>query len=686
MTIRPHLVAALALLMPSLAAAVPAADWAPELLAQEKGIRAPLDPVRLLLPALPAETLEKLALELDSFDVTAYVSTSDGRHAVFTPPQPIGPGKHVLRLIEYQAGGQLVERGRWTLEIRSGEGYREASLYGNLVFNLTRRLASNNLAAGTPGPNQADGALSLRGALADSDWKMTGAADLLGNSQHAQLPRRDGPIDLATFLLTAEKGPVVAQVGHHGVGPDSLVMQGFNRRGISAGVKSADGDAAVSAFALNTGNVIGFQEGLGVGDPDNRTVGAVVSFKPLAGENLSLWGTWLSGAGQDQTGGNGSGLAGDATRGKGQAAALSGYGTFLDNRLQVRAEAAHSHFDADGPGTDLNNNGVIDPGENEPYRDGNAHLLMLTWSPRNKLEAAGQPVALNFGLERRRAGTWFRSPAASGASRDMDLWKGNMHFDWAEVHGDASLARATDNVDDQPNVARSRSLQSNLSMNWYPEFARDAGGQPAIPWYGQPYFGLALGQTDLEVIDGTSVLTAGPLRRTDSATLSANFSGGTWSWGLSHTLGKDEDRRQTAPDLSLSSTQLFASLPASERLTLVPTVSYSITRESDPPLGVTAKDRTTLAAGLYASYNLSDTINLGAGYTLSNDDTSDGSAKLRTQDLNGRLSWIVAPPKEHRPGLTLMLDGSLHDESGTSAGADNWQVFLRAVIGLPFGF
>ncbi|MDP2834060.1 MAG: hypothetical protein Q8Q28_12370 [Pseudomonadota bacterium] len=231
---------------------------------------------------------------------------------------------------------------------------------------------------------------------------------------------------------------------------------------------------------------------------------------------------------------------------------------------------------------------------------------------------------------------------------------------------------------------RSRSLQSNFSMGWYPEFARAADGQPALPWYGQPYLGLALGRTELDIINGTTALAAGALRRTDSATLSATFSGGTWSWGVSQTLGKDEDIRQTAPDLSLSSTQLFASLQVGERLTLGPTVSYSVTRESDAPAGVTAKDRTTTTAGLYASYTMSETLNLGAGYTLSDDDTSDGSSQRRAEDLNARLSWTMAQPKERRPGLTLMLDGSRHDESGNSAGTDNWQVFLRAVIGLPF--
>lgn len=659
-----------------------AADWTPELMPPEQGLRRPLDPVQFRLPALPAETLEKLALELDSFDVTAYVSSADGRHAVFTPPQPIDSGKHELRLIEYLAGGQIVERGRWTLEIRSGEGYREASLNGNLVFNLTRRLASHNLAVGTPGANQADGAVSLRGTLADADWKVSGAADLLGSSRHGQLPRRDGPIDLATFLLTAEKGPVVAQAGHHAVGPDSLVMQGFSRRGVSAGVKSTDGGGALTAFALNTGNVIGFQDGLGVGDADNRTVGAVVSVRPSSGQDLGIWGTLVSGAGRDQTGASGSGVAGDATRGKGRAAALSGYGAFLDDRVRLRVEVARSHFDADGPGTDTDGNGVID--HDEPYRGGNSHLLMLDWRPWDKLEAAGRPAALSFGLERRRIGTWFRSPAAAGAARDTDLWKGGLNFALAGLHGDASLARASDNVDRQPNVARSRSLQSNLSMGWYPEYARAADGQPALPWYGQPYLGLALGRTDIDVIDASSSLAAGALRRTDSATLSATFSGGTWSWGVSHTLGKDEDRRQSAPDLSLSSSQLFASLQVGERLSVTPTVSYSLTSESDAPAGVTAKDRKTLAVGLYAAYTLSETLNLGAAYTLSDEGTSDHSADRCFQDLNVRLSWTLAPAKERRPGLTLMLDGSRHDESGGSAGADNWQVFLRAVIGLPF--
>jgi len=656
-----------------------ATDWVPELLPPETGYRTPQAPVSFLLPALPTETLERLALEVDSFDVTAYVSSADGRHAVFTPPQPLTPGRHTLRLVEVLGSGQGVERGRWILEIRGEGGGRQASLSGDLTFSLSRRLADQGLTTTAPGPNRAEGALGINGSLTDSDWKLTGNAALLGNSRHDQLPHRDGPIDLATFLLTAEAGPVVAQIGHHAVGPDSLVMQGFNGRGLSVGMRSADGAAALTAFALNTGNVTGFRQGLGVGDADDRTMGVVASYTLTPGGDSRVWGTWVTGAGRDQTGQPGSGVSGETSQGKGHAAAIAGHAAWFDRRLQGRVELARSRFDADGPGTDTDGDGVLD--QNEPYRDGDGQVVLLDWRPWDDLRLAGRPVALSLGLERRRLGTWLRSPAAPGAARDTDLWKGNLHMTWAGLNADLALSRASDNVDDQPDVARSRTQRSSLNLGWTPEYPAAPGGGPALPWYGQPYLGLALDLADLDVIRGTPALLTGPLRRTDSLTLSALFSGQSWSWGLTQVLGRDDDLRQSAPDQRLTNTQLFATLQLGDRLSLGPTLGRSVTSERDPPAGVTAKDRTTRSAGLNLSYAVSEGIHLNAGYALSDEQASDGSAERRTQDLNLSMSWTVAPPKAHSPGLSLWLDGSRHDESGP--GADSWQIFLRAVIGLP---
>lgn len=253
-----------------------AQDWQPQLLPPERAVRGPADSIQIELPPLAPTVVSNLALELDEVDVTALMSTEDGRLVVFVPPQPLSYGSHQLRLIEYASDGSIIERGLWTLDIRRTRAFREATLHSAVTVNAVRRIADDNLVDPEPPRDNLNGAAQFEGALSDEQWRATASLDLIGNSEESQMPRQQGELDLGRFLLTGEAGVVSVAAGHHAVPTESLVMQGFDRRGVSVNLRSSQGRAMLTAFSMRTEEVIGFEEGLGVGDEDNRTDGVVL--------------------------------------------------------------------------------------------------------------------------------------------------------------------------------------------------------------------------------------------------------------------------------------------------------------------------------------------------------------------------------------------------------------------------
>ena len=82
-------------------------------------------------------------------DVTATV-VRQGNQIVFTPPQPLSFGDHLLRLVEHGADGSITERGLWKISVPKTAAFREASLQGNVTINLVRRVADKNLVSPCP--------------------------------------------------------------------------------------------------------------------------------------------------------------------------------------------------------------------------------------------------------------------------------------------------------------------------------------------------------------------------------------------------------------------------------------------------------------------------------------------------------------------------------------------------------
>ena len=156
-------------LQPSAARAA-AANWAIQPPAQ--GSLSPTSSLSLSIPAdLPAAQLASLAVEIDQIDITAIARIGSGS-IVYAPPQPLTPGTHELRVVEY-AGGRLIPRGHWSFTVKPpGQGgpARGWSVRGSVNAMASERIAESNLTPPTPPAFTANGTFDIKAVRTMSEW------------------------------------------------------------------------------------------------------------------------------------------------------------------------------------------------------------------------------------------------------------------------------------------------------------------------------------------------------------------------------------------------------------------------------------------------------------------------------------------------------------------------------------
>jgi hypothetical protein len=641
--------------------------WEPNLEAPANSeFRAPTDPIRFFIPPeVPVEVLQRLSLELDDIDVTAMVSR-EGSYAILTPAQPLAWGRHRARIVEYAADGSVIERGYWEFEVRKSRAFREADLQVDASLEVSRRVGDKNLSS-APEKTQSSGSMNIQGALADGDWRATLQLPLMYDSQSTTRE-----IEAGNFLFGWERKGAHARLGHHPMAPDSLVMSGFDRRGVSAGYVSPETGAGVTGFVMRGSQITGFQDGWGIGDESDRVKGAVATFYPVRENDrtVELSAVYLSGESPDA----GVGVFGDPESTGGDAWSMRADSLLLDNRLRVRAEVAATEYDFDGSG-------------GNSAEDDQGLALLMTYRPWLQKQVGDDYLDWNFGLEYRRMGTYFRSPAAPGMVADREMGKIFTDLMWGEIALQAQLAEETDNVEDIPSLPRLRTRLATLNLSYTPSPEYDDQGVPmATGWLGQPSYSLFANVQDNRTVQRASTAPGDFIdTRTHILGLNASFSYDSWNWGpnLTWTRVYDDSVEGGAPttnDTETISSGINASFTFLENYSFSPRIQWDVTKYYD--LGYSDKAR-LWGFGLNADFipgKLSGSFNYDLNRPWTTDDTSDN----RTETMALTLSWVVVPPRESRPGLTLSLTGNYSDyEDYVTVGSDstNYQLFLKALIG-----
>ncbi len=661
-------------------------DWKPELVDAAGSVRGPGEPIRFKLPRLPLEVLQRLALEFDDMDVTGFVTT-DGDFAIFTTPQPIPYGTHRLRMVEYAADGNIIERGLWTIEIRKTAAFRDAQLLGATTVYGVYRIA-DDLPEPSPEKGTANASVRMQGLLADDGWKVSGWIDSLYNSQ--PVPAASGTQNnlnnVNRYLFAAEAGPVVAQVGHHSIPSTSLVMQGFNRRGVSIGAQSPELGTSLTAFSVRSQDVAGFQSGFGTEDPENRTSGVVLSSQPIRSQRdaLALSATYVNGQGPSQTGTIGTGIASDSTSGSGRAAGIVADSNLFERRLRLRGEFASSEFDLDGRGRDADLNGTID--SNLPAERDNAYAGLLTYTPWHNLVVGDLPLVWNMGVEKKRLGTYFKSPANPGGAADRDALLAFTGVSWAGAGVQLSAGRETDNVNDLALLPRTESIQKAASLFYSPLLQPKPGTNAGIielPWYGRPVFSVSVFDVEQTIEKAADVLSVGALNSISNAALTASFAYPAWNWSIVHSRGTFTNHINNVPDTRTRVSQLNANFRIGQRLGVRPSLQYSTIEASDPPAGYVASDTTAATAILGLDYLFTDNVNGSLSVNYGSQQVTNSSLDNNIRSVSGSLQWNAIRAQGVQPGVSLALDGLYYDvEDSVYIGntRNNYQIFLRIGI------
>lgn len=187
---------------------------------------------------------------------------------------------------------------------------------------------------------QGDGSARLRGRLAKNDWEVEGEASVLYSSLGVDLrntiddPRTGDDVDIGEYRITRRDSVSELNLGNHAIEYDSLIMEDFYRRGVSATRSLAGGRATGTAFAMRTQPMIGRRDIFGVEEVDSRVMGGVASLSPFDDDRaLTVSVAALSGKGNDDTG---TSLAGRDVLAEGDAASVSAESRLLDDKVRIR--------------------------------------------------------------------------------------------------------------------------------------------------------------------------------------------------------------------------------------------------------------------------------------------------------------------------------------------------------------
>lgn len=668
-------IAIYALLWSNNAALAQDKNWAAALAPPANGgTYGPVEALAIQIPQdVPFDALLRLGLEVDAIDVTPLLAF-ENQVFTFNPPQALFAGSHEVRLVDNQPDGNIVERGSWTIEIAGGGNQVAAapgdaastgadkgqlSLAAQNSLELSQRLADSGL-EGTPDRFVVSGSGYGNGSYDRGPWSFTGNANYLGQSIQARAPSENN-VDLGEYNFTGRFNgeDLFGQValGHQDLGANNFIMSGFNRRGLSASVGSADQAYSLTGFGFRPEAVTGADEFTGLNDGNNRLTGFMATAQPIPGlgQDFTVRGLYYSGEGSDV----GTGGGGDATANQGKGWGLVADSYWFDRSVQVKGQFTQTDFEYGG----------VVLGDNSETSD--AWSALLAYTPVQGEEVGGAFMNLTVGTQYERVGTFFNSLANPSLATDRDSALVYSDLSWGEFSANAQGLHQTNNVDDVTGVPTDRLLSFQFSGNYYPTIDPPAAGE--IDWLGQPFVNFNLGITDnsrKKTPDGYAGNGTDNQNRSVTLGVGSNFT--QWGWQLSETFTRFEDDTDNASDTDNYLTDFSSNWMVNDSLSLDGGLQWGLFKDRDAS---TKKHTVNLNLGLQAEL-IPETLNAKLNYNLNlltgSGDTPDNRI------ANGEVEWTLLAPEPNNIGVALAFQGLLEKNNGNaddSLNGSSWQIF-----------
>ncbi|MET1079836.1 MAG: hypothetical protein ABWY06_17630 [Pseudomonas sp.] len=660
---------------------------------------------------------DRLAVELDGYDVTALISRRE-TELQLDLPTPLGGGQHPLLVLVFYGNGDVATLLDATLEVAAAEDAAvpgvaapaegsagvEPAAAAATREDLTQPLippssspqATHQLQAllsnsyrldqslpdGYPGssPYASNGGLSYRGQGGGADWQWQGELDALYDNLGGIDP--DGAEwQLPHYRLAASQGNGWQRrgmaLGTYNVTREDLLFSAYQRRGAVATLGDPEqGPLLLDVFGLQSEPQTSYQHRLGYPrEAAERSSGGVLTLTPLRDDPqlLQLSSAYVSG--ETQEGGVGFWSTGEQTRYGGDSWNLAMDSRLGDNSLWLHADYARSRFDSDGLGT------------GSGPRNDDAHDLQLQfnsgrWFPSGPLDQ------WSLTLQRRQVGLDFYSLGYLALPGDLQLDRLNWQGYFGSLQLDAELARETNNLDDADKVADQTVERRALNAYYYPMVDAEA-----LPWrlLGTPSLNAGVTETRRRQ-DREDAQQVGFDLNDDSreSLVGVNFFHNRWNWSVQHSLQTTQDHSrpveqqgflvyQPPSDQRNRFTTLQVGYMPSDQLSLSTSWQWSQLAETD-------------ADNLYGSsgqgLDLAWQIvprrwRLNSSYFRGRDRSEFGEEGLsgdtqRQQTAALQLTWSVSQPEGLRPGLDWFVKGSYAKQESQLYAQElkNWQVLL----------
>lgn len=609
-----------------------------------------------------------IRLELDSIDVTEMVSW-ETRRLRYQPVRPLTAGEHELRLMYHGEDGSVAELGYWTFEVRQTATFKTITIEGNSEVTVNQRLTEHNL-SGPPAYN-ADGYSQWFAELESEQVRIeaTGELAYADRPEQSLTGRR---LDMPRFSLLAETERTRVTAGDQRMGQQSLVMDGFQQRGLQGDVSLDTFDTSVQLFGMSGNRELGVDDGLGLSDPDNRIIGTrwQSQWQPGDTNQVQLSATYLTGSISEPDAGSWSSTSTARVHdGHAWNAVIDGF--FLERRLRIRGEHATSRFDFDGQ------NFGFDPVTDSAW----SALVSLDPDPTDW----ERPLDWQIGAEAQRVGPFYRSLAHSNLPSDLLLRRFFASANRDKWYWDASLALEEDNLDDFTAYATTETRRWNMQLG-YDEYEPPEPGS-VFALLGQPSYTLSLDRVDREDKRTPSGFLPNDTR-IEGLQAGAAFRQDDWYWSVDLGTERFTDHTGWQPDSDTHNLgwQLGLELSDDYRITLGWQGSQTRYRAGGERI-----DQQIFSLGGNAQFipdRLSATLNLSLNRNNAEDDPF---FPQRDESLfvSGQLDWRIRKPDTNRAGLHLSLSYSGNTLRDRLYGQDTLnqdQVWLELRTTLPTAY
>lgn len=409
---------------------------------------------------------ERIAVVLGDEDVSGVMAAGpDGlRYQAGLLPLPVGATEVVVHRVD--AEGTWHRLSAFPLRVRSQFGVEEKEFDPGLDLTLSSQPAQGeDPEPATPSdvPTVLDGSLRLDGSLVHRDFTSTASAVVVGTSEREQrlrygtLEERAPLLDLASYEVGHEQGPVALTLGHIRSGDQRHLINGFGSRGATMTV--APSPRLQVGVSANAGRQeVGWGNLLGVGQPDHRILSANVGVEALERPGaLRLDVGWMDGSVLPVSGFN-RGSVTDAEASNGMSFRLRAAG--LDRRLRLDAGWARSTFD--NPLDSELSAGVELVEVEETTRD--ARYLDADLEVLRRIGLGGsRTLSLSVGFQHERVDPLYRSVGA-GARADVLQDQVSVNADVAGVTIQGSFSSAEDNLDEIPSILKTDTERRGVTV------------------------------------------------------------------------------------------------------------------------------------------------------------------------------------------------------------------------------